>query len=226
MKKVFLTGGSGDIGSAIKREFEQNNYVVLSPGRDELNLQNRLSISEYTSCNKHILKDINILVYCAGYNNPKPIYAGCIDKTDEKLTMQVNYFSFVELVQNLIPNMKKNKSGKILSISSLFSIITKEGRSAYTARKHALNGFIKTLAVEEGRNGIIANSLSPGFIDTQMTRKNNTEESIKKTANKIPLQRLGTPEEIAKVAYFLCSENNTYITGQNIVCDGGILINA
>ena len=94
---------------------------------------------------------------------------------------------------------------------------------AYVCSKHALEGVIKTYACEYGRNNILFNCISPGFVDTKMTRKNNSEEKIKKIIERIPLNRLAESIDIAYTAYYLCSDKNTYITGQNIIVDGGFM---
>ena len=89
--------------------------------------------------------------------------------------------------------------------------------------KAALNAFTRSLTVEYGPFGILANTLCPGYVDSAMTRQNNTPQEIEAISGTIPLRRVAQPEEIARVAYFLCSDENTYITGQEIVADGGFL---
>lgn len=119
--------------------------------------------------------------------------------------------------------MKEKRQGHILAISSLYGTISRRGRLAYAASKHALNGIVKTLACELGEYNILVNSLSPGFVDTVMTRKNNSKEQIDAITGKIPLGRLADVNDIANIAYFLCSSENSYITGQNIIADGGFM---
>ena len=85
-------------------------------------------------------------------------------------------------------------------------------------------GIIRTLAIELGPYNINVNALSPGFVDTIMTRKNNDDQTIQRIKNSIPMGRLADTEDIAKVAYFLCSDLNTYINGQNIIVDGGFSV--
>jgi len=90
--------------------------------------------------------------------------------------------------------------------------------------KHALQGAVKTLAIEWAPLGVLVNAISPGYISTKMTYKNNSAETIARFIAGIPLGRLGTPEDIAEVASFLCSSNNRYLTGQDLVVDGGFSI--
>ncbi|MDR2437267.1 MAG: SDR family oxidoreductase [Endomicrobium sp.] len=218
MKKVFLTGASGDIGKAIKNVFEKNEYIVTAPKRNQLNLENILSVKEYFSTAD---LEFDILIHCAGFNNPKVLEELTFEDIDK--TAMINYISFFEIVKSISPYMISKKKGYILAISSLYSNISRSGRLAYTASKHALNGVIKTLACELGGNNILVNSLSPGFVVTKMTSKNNSKDAIDLLVKRIPLQRLALPQDIADVAFYLCSKN-TYITGQNIIVDGGFMI--
>jgi 3-oxoacyl-[acyl-carrier protein] reductase len=123
----------------------------------------------------------------------------------------------------MMDNLVKAGQGHILAVSSIYGSIARDRRSSYVMSKHALNGLIKTLAIELGRHNILVNAISPGFVDTAMTRSNNTVERIRQFENLIPLGRMAAPPEIARVAWFLCSRHNTYITGQDIVVDGGFM---
>jgi 3-oxoacyl-[acyl-carrier protein] reductase len=218
MKKVFLTGASGDIGQAINNVFEKNGCIVIAPRRQQLNLEDIASVRKYF---KTADTKFDIIVHCAGFNNPKKINELTFE--DIEKTAKINYMSFFELVKKMSPYMIRKKAGHILVISSLYSTISKSGRLAYTASKHALNGMVKTLACELGHNNILVNCLSPGFVDTRMTAKNNSKDAINLLVKKIPLQRLALPKDIANVAFYLCSQN-TYITGQNIIVDGGFIV--
>ena len=217
MKKVFLTGGSGDIGGAIKADFEVLGYSVHAPLRSELDLCDKRSIDRFLADNT---LDYDILIHCAGFNSPEEIASLPLKSIEE--TIQINTLSFYSIVQKSIPHLKVN-GGKILGISSLYGSVGRYGRSAYTMSKHALNGLIKTIALELGQYNVIANTLSPGYVDTVMTRKNNDTAKISGFEERIPLGRLATPEDISRVAVFLCSEKNSYISGQDIVVDGGYI---
>lgn len=216
MKKVFITGGNGDIGSSIVKIFKNNGYEVISPSSKELDLRDSKLISEYFNYNN----DFDIFIHCAGINNP--LLIEYLDFNNIKETMQVNTFSFYEILKKIIP-YQKNNGGYILAISSLYGHISRAGRAAYTMSKHALIGLIKTASIELGQYNIKVNAISPGFVDTSLTRKNNADEKIKIMQENIPLNRLANPIDIANAAYFLCSEKNTYITGQDITVDGGFI---
>ncbi len=218
-QQLFITGGNGDIGKAIVKKFIEARYEIFSPSSKELNLTDRKEIDSYFNENKI---DVDVIIHCAGFNNPKLFEE--VDYDDLDNTLAVNTISFYKILQYLIPNMKKKKEGHVLAISSLYGFISRKKRLSYSLSKHALHGLVKTLAIELGEYNIKVNALSPGFIDTQMTRKNNSEEGIKSFEERIPLGRLCAPYEIANLAYFLCSNENTYLTGQNIIIDGGYSI--
>lgn len=218
MPAVFLTGGRGDIGAAIYKKFIQSGYDVIAPTSDELNLADSKAIESFFSNEAQIY---DVLIHCAGVNNPKPFLE--LSEHDMLHTASVNSLSFFHLVQKIAPTMIKKKKGHILAISSLYGSIARKGRLAYVASKHALNGSVKTLACELAESNILVNTLSPGFVDTALTRKNNSCSRIHDIEAKIPTKRMAKPEEIANTAYFLCSKENTYITGQDIIVDGGFM---
>ena len=218
MKTLFLTGGSGNIGSAIKTKFEQNGYYVIAPTHEQLDLSDSDSIEQFF---KFHGTNADVIIHCAGYNNPTDFED--ITKEEMQKSININYLSFLEIVKIVSPFMQSKNSGHILAISSLYGSITRKKRLAYTASKHALNGMVQTLACELAPYNILVNSLAPGFVDTKMTRKNNTPEQIKALESKIPLGRMADVSDIAKTAFYLCSEENTYITGQNIIVDGGFM---
>ena len=123
----------------------------------------------------------------------------------------------------LLPELLGHR-GRIVVISSIFGFLSRSGRLPYSASKHALIGACKTLAIELGCDGVLVNSVSPGYIQTDLTTKNNDQETLSRIIRNIPVQRLGLPSDIAEAAYFLGSESNQYITGQNIIIDGGLSI--
>ena len=127
----------------------------------------------------------------------------------------------MKLLRAFVSSMKKHQYGKIVNIGSIWGIVSKPGRTTYSAAKHGIHGITKTLAVELAEYNVLVNTVSPGFTLTELTRKNNTEEQIAQIAENIPMRRMAEPKEIADVVCYLVSERNTYITGQLIAVDGG-----
>ncbi len=155
----------------------------------------------------------------AGINSLAYIESISDDLPDK--TIQVNLISQVLLAKMLVPHMKKQKYGRIINISSIWSEFSKPQRIMYSISKAGVNGFTIASAVELAPYNILVNAVAPGFVNTELTKKNNTHEELEKIKSGIPLNRLAEPEEIAKLVYFLASEENTFITGQIIFADGG-----
>jgi 3-oxoacyl-[acyl-carrier protein] reductase len=116
--------------------------------------------------------------------------------------------------------MVKQNYGRIINIGSIWINTAKPNRLAYSASKNAVHALTKAITAEYALHNILTNTISPGFILTDLTLQNNSEQELKELQDKIPVKRLGTPEDIAKLVYTLTIDNN-YITGQNIIIDGG-----
>lgn len=215
--KMFLTGSTGDIGTAIKKKFKKEGYKIVAPNEKQLDLSNIDCVKKYLKANK---ENFDVIVHCAGYNNPNSVSKVAIEEIEK--TFNINAGNFFQIVKANIPYFKKN-GGHILAVSSLYGTVARDGRLPYTMSKHALNGMIKTLAIELGKFGVKSNTVSPGFVDTQLTRKNNNAKKIKQFESKIPLGKLAKPQDIAEVVFFLCSKNNNYINGQDVIVDGGFM---
>jgi len=162
---------------------------------------------------------VDILINNAGVNKISPFDQ--LDPDDFDKIQSVNVRAPFLLCRAVIPSMKRKKWGRIVNISSVLGKISKEYRGSYSTSKFALDGMTSALAAEVARYGILANCVAPGFIDTQLTRTVLGEKGIAEMTSKIPIGRLGRPEEIATFIVWLASPDNTYISGQNIAIDGG-----
>ncbi|MFH1620272.1 MAG: SDR family oxidoreductase [bacterium] len=213
---ALVTGASKGIGRAIADVFAKNGAVLLTPSHAELDLASNASIDKYLS---GVAGGVDILINNAGVN---PL-GSADDYSDEDLNsiMQVNLTAPMRLVRGLLPSMRSGKYGRIVNISSVWSLVAKPRRFAYSTVKTAINGMTRAAAVECARDGILVNAVAPGYVNTELTRKNNSESELLAISRTIPIQRLAEPSEIAAVVAFLASEQNTYITGQTIFADGG-----
>ena len=203
---VLITGASRGIGQTIASLFLDKGHAVWIPTREELDLSKPVDLKN---------RQFDIIINNAGINPLKPI-----DQITDQEVMRVNYTSPFEIIQQCLPYMVKQNYGRIINIGSIWIDIAKPKRAAYSASKSALHSLTKSLTSEYAFNNILTNTISPGFIGTALTYQNNTKEELTLLSAQVPVGRLGTTEEIAKLVYFLTIEN-TFITGQNITIDGG-----
>jgi 3-oxoacyl-[acyl-carrier protein] reductase len=211
---VLLTGGSRGIGKGIKDFFEKHNHIVLSPLKKEMDLSNLDHVKSYLTT----IKDVDIIINNAGVNCLNSVESETIESLNK--TLSVNYLSPFVICQHFLPLLKNKKYGRIVNIGSIWIDYAKNLRGGYSASKNALHSLTKTIVSEFSEYNILCNTISPGYILTDLTLQNNTKEDLENIKNQIPLKRLGNTDEIAKLVYFLTIEN-TYINGQNITIDGG-----
>ncbi len=217
-KIAFVTGASQGIGQAIAQRLRQEDIEVIAPPMEEMDLLDDKSVDKYLAS---LRKPIDILINNAGIN----ILGSGIEVSDEtiKQMMQINLVAPLRLVRAIAPGMVERKYGRIVNISSIWGTITKPRRVTYSMTKSGLNGMTRTLAVELAPYNVLVNAVAPGYVNTDLTKQNNSAAEIEKIRNSIPLGRLAEPGEIAEVVAFLSSARNTYITGQVIVTDGGFI---
>lgn len=215
-RTALVTGGSRGIGFGVVASLRAGGWKVLAPARDELDLSVPASIAGYL---ENLDEHINGLVFSAGINNPAPI--GELTMADWQAINEVNTASSFALVSALCPAMASAGFGRVVGISSAYANRARAGRAAYSASKAALEGLIRTVAVEFAGSGVVANCVAPGFVDTELTRKNNTPQMIDALLQRVPVGRLASPAEIGRAVAFLMAPENEYITGQTLAVDGG-----
>jgi 3-oxoacyl-[acyl-carrier protein] reductase len=138
----------------------------------------------------------------------------------------INFISFIKILRKLLKKIiKAKKKCKIIIITSLYSKFGRSQRALYSISKHALLGLTRNIAVELGPKGITVNAISPGYVDTKMTRKNLTLKQINFLKSKTPLKKIISPRDIALTVKMLLDNETKSITGQEIIIDGGISIN-
>jgi 3-oxoacyl-[acyl-carrier protein] reductase len=215
-RTALVTGGARGIGLAVATLFREMGVEVLAPTRSEMNLLSDRSIDDYIG---QLKVPVDILVNNAGIN-----ILGCtseINAPDLDAMIKTNLLAPLRLIKGVVPGMERRGYGRIVNISSIWGAVSKKGRVLYSTTKAGLDGMTRSMAVEFARNGVLINSVAPGYVNTELTRKNNSDAELKAIADTIPLGRLAETEEIARLVYFLSSENNSYITGQTLFIDGG-----
>jgi NAD(P)-dependent dehydrogenase (short-subunit alcohol dehydrogenase family) len=197
---------------------ESKGIRVLRPGRQELDLAASESVDAYLAS---LDEAVDILVLNAGINNPEPV--GEVSAQNWSRTQQVNASSNVLLLQGLLPRMAAAGYGRVVAVSSALAHRARPGRVAYSASKAAMEEVVRSVAVEYGPFGVLANCVAPGFVRTDLTYQNNDTTQLQALAERIPVGRLAEPEEIALFICWLASAENSYLSGRSIVIDGGFL---
>lgn len=218
MRNVLITGSSRGIGKAILLELEKSGFHCIAPTREELDINDSNSIESFF---QKINVTIDILINNAGINILSDIES--IESNDINTMINTNLIAPLKLIQHVVKDMKLKKYGRIINISSIWGIRSKENRTLYSLTKFGINGLTKSLARELGEYNILINSVAPGYVNTEMTNQNVSHHEQEKIKDSIPLKRFAEPKEIAKLIAFLISEDNSYITGQTIIADGGFL---
>ncbi len=213
---ALVTGASRGIGKAIATRMAEDGIKVLTPTHGEMDLKSNESIDHYL---KTLPSQIDILVNDAGINRIE--FFQNLSDADLFDTMQINLLAPIRIARGVIKGMIDHHFGRIVNISSIWSLVSKPGRLSYSVSKDGLNGFTRALAVEVAQYNILVNTIAPGFVNTDLTRQNNSPKDIEEICKKIPLGRLAEPDEIARFVAFLCSDTNSYLTGQCLVMDGG-----
>jgi 3-oxoacyl-[acyl-carrier protein] reductase len=243
-KTILITGASRGIGAAICKLFSEHGGSIILTGRDEEKLQvAKSSLSKVTEMQEHyvfkldvtdkkqvngvfnsLLKD-KIYIDCL-VNNAGIMTDATLQMINEELMQEIyntNVFGIMRTSQLAIKPFLRNKKGSIINMSSIIGTNGNSGQTVYGSSKAAVIGFTKSLSKELSRFNIRVNAIAPGFIDTDMTADMD-EKFYKKNIESIGFGRIGTPEDVAKVALFLASDLSEYVTGEVIGVDGGMII--
>ncbi len=228
-RRALVTGGTRGIGKAIALRLHQDGIDVTvtgtSPngtapdginyyGVDFTDLDAVDGLADFAA-----EWDVDILVNNAGINKIGEFAQYDMDDFDR--IQQINLRAPFVLCRAVLPGMKLKGWGRIVNIASIFGVVSKELRAPYSASKFGMDGMTAALAAEVASDGILANCVSPGVIDTELTHSVLGDAGIARLTTQIPIGRLGKPEEIAALVAWLAGPENTYVSGQNIVIDGG-----
>lgn len=234
-KVAVITGGASGIGEKMVDLFRKEGATVIAADINEdalakanekenvhgmkLDVSSEEAWAQFAKDIKTKFGSIDILVNNAGVSSEKPYTE--IDKEDWDFMMTINGFGPFAGIKHIAPIMAEQGKGSIVNISSYTAIIG-QGFNQYTASKGSVRALSKAAATQFGRQGVRVNALFPGIIETPMTKELSTSKDLlDQLVQATPLQRLGQPEDIANAALFLASDDSSYITGAEIVIDGG-----
>ena len=241
-KTAIITGATRGIGRGIAVEFAKQGANVAFTYSSSVDAANALetelnalgikakgyqsNAAEFDTAQelaKEILKEygsIDVLVNNAGITKDNLLMR--ISEDDFDKVIQVNLKSVFNMTKAVIRPMMKQRAGSIINMSSVVGLKGNAGQSNYAASKAGILGFSKSVALELGSRNIRSNVIAPGFIETEMTGKLD-EATVQSWRDAIPLKRGGSPEDIANACVFLASDMSSYITGQTLSVDGGML---
>ena len=228
-RSAVVTGATRGIGRAIAERLLADGAAVIATGRSEggsgppgsryaaVSFDEPDSLDAFAATLARLEPDI--LVNNAGINKLAPFAE--IDPADFARIQQVNVTAVFRLCQAVVPAMRRRRWGRIVSVTSIWGKVSRTGRGSYSTSKFALDGLTAALAAEVAADGVLVNSVAPGFIDTELTRRVLGVQGMQEVAAQVPIRRLGQPSEIAAFVAWLVGPENTYVSGQNIAIDGG-----
>lgn len=242
-KTVVVTGASGGIGREISLKFAEQGYnvsLMYHNSEDEaVNLKNEIEalgvnsflgkcnvsdndeISKFFQESEKVLGKADVIVNNAGVALQK-LFCDVTDEEAKKI-FDINVNGVINCTKAVLPSMIREKCGKIVNISSMWGICGASCEVHYSASKAAVIGFTKALAKEVGPSNINVNCVCPGVINTKMNAHLD-EDTMNSLRDEIPLMRIGEARDVAEIVYFLSSDKASYITGQIISVDGGMII--
>jgi NAD(P)-dependent dehydrogenase (short-subunit alcohol dehydrogenase family) len=239
---VLVTGATRGMGKQFADDFAKlgANMILTGTGKEQIETLNQEAKHNKQTFKKYYDVDftdaerteaflkaiesnqkIDVCINNAGINRINLIDETLVD--DWKEILAVNLEAPFMITRAVSKIMKKNRYGRIVNIASIFGVISKAKRAIYSTTKFGLRGLTTTTAIELAPYNILVNSVSPGFVLTELTRSILSDEERKDLACQVPLGRFAETDEISRVVLFLASSLNTYLTGQNIVVDGGFV---
>tara|TARA_Y100000741_G_C18215287_1_gene543465 strand:- start:395 stop:1102 length:708 start_codon:yes stop_codon:yes gene_type:complete len=231
--KVLVTGSSKGLGAAISEKLALEGYEIYgtsTSGEGSILGVNTWIKADFSTDSGiqsflKILEELpvfDVLINNAGINIIKP-QEEVLSNEYEKI-QNINLKAPYQIAQHIAKGMTLNGGGKIINIASIWSVISKTNRTLYSTMKTGIIGMTRSMAIEWAKQNILINAVSPGFVMTKLTDESLSLKEKKELKEQVPLGRFARPEEIASVVSFLCSEENKYLTGQNIIVDGGFTI--
>lgn len=242
-KTAVITGGSRGIGLAIAKKLAEGgaNIAVLYVGDESEGKAAKAELEQYGTKVEQYFCDVSdfekskavceqvieefgkvdILINNAGITRDKLVLN--MDENDFDAVINVNLKGTFNMIKHFYKHFMKNRGGRIVSTSSIVGLIGNAGQANYSASKAGIIGLTKSVARELAGRNVTVNAVAPGYIGTDMT--NVLPDKVKETMKaQIPAKRIGTPEDVANVVAFLCSDEAAYVTGEVIRVDGGLAI--
>lgn len=227
--KALVTGGTSGIGRAIALRLVEEGASVTVTGRGQLVAGPKecsyrcVDFTDIKQTEKFAMEiadaDFQILVNNAGINIIDSVEN--VNMADYDHIQQVNVRAPFLLSKAVLSSMRRKCWGRIVNIGSVFGVVSRSMRGAYSTSKFAINGMTAAMAAEAASDDVLINCVSPGFIDTGLTRGILGENGVEEIVKMVPMRRLGKPEEVAALVAWLVGPENSFISGQNIIIDGG-----
>jgi 3-oxoacyl-[acyl-carrier protein] reductase len=238
MKRALVTGGSGTLGASICRTLARAGMQVTvhahSNGASARDLCEAIradggqaeaaafDVRDGAACARELERLLQagpyqVLVHNAGITADAPMAGMSAEQWSSVIDVSLN--GFFNVAKPLLLPMLRTRWGRVVAVSSVAGIMGNRGQANYAAAKAGLHGAVKSLAIEVASRGVTANAVAPGIIDSPMSKRAFSADEI---ARLVPMKRAGTPQEVAAVVGFLCSEEAAYLSGQVIAVDGAL----